>query len=87
MRSAARPLTDESGTTVTVDETSFASVLETTIQGRVFGTSAPWAGSKLTQTKEPFTKMANLLCRLPQIRDRCAAIRDGRPYTRLKDEL
>jgi len=39
-RSAARPLTDESGTIVTVEETSFASVLETTMHERVFGTSA-----------------------------------------------
>jgi hypothetical protein len=57
-RSDTRPFTDESGTTVIVEEISFASVLETTIHGRVLGTSAPRAGSRLTQTKEPFTTKA-----------------------------
>jgi len=36
-RSAARPLTDESGTPLAVAETSFASVLETMMQGAVLG--------------------------------------------------
>lgn len=60
-RSAALPLIDESGTTVTVEEMSFASVLETTMHGRVLGTSAPRAGSRPTQTNEPLTKKASPL--------------------------
>jgi hypothetical protein len=55
-RSAALPLTDERGTTVTVNEMSLASVLETTTHGRVLGTSAPRAGSRLTHTNEPLPR-------------------------------
>ena len=60
-RSAALPATDESGTTVSVEEMSFASVLETTTHGLVLGTSAPRAGSRLTHTNEPLTTRASLL--------------------------
>src|SRR5438093_11249146 len=80
-RSAGRPVTDERGTIVTVEETSFASVLETIMHRRVFGTSAPRAGSGLTQTNEPFTTKANLLYRLEQIRDLSDAIPGARNDT------
>src|SRR3990172_8883028 len=68
-RSAALPFTDESGTTVTVEEMSFASVLETTMHGRVLGTSAPRAGSRLTQTNEPLTTKTSPLYLRGQILD------------------
>ena len=56
--------------TIVIDEEiSFASVLETTMHGRVLGTSAPRAGSKLTQTKEPFTTKAIPLYPCEQILD------------------
>jgi len=48
---------------------SFASVLETTMHGRVLGTSAPRAGSRLTQIKEPLTTRASPLYLREQIRD------------------
>lgn len=66
-RSAGLPCTDESGTTVTVEEMSLASVLETIMHGRVLGTSAPRAGSSLTHTKEPLTTKASLRYRREQI--------------------
>src|SRR5262249_50206955 len=59
----------ERGTMVTVEEISFASVLETTMHGRVLGTSAPRAGSRLTQTKEPFTTKASPLYQRERILD------------------
>src|SRR5438552_11914286 len=68
-RSAARPFTDESGTIVIVEEISFALVLEKKMHGRVLGTSAPRAGSKLTQTKEPFTTKAITLFSCEQFID------------------
>lgn len=51
---------------VTVAERSLASVLETTMHGRVFGTSAPRVGARLTHTNEPLTTKANPLCQREQ---------------------
>jgi hypothetical protein len=60
---------------VTVEEMSLASVLETITHGRVLGTSAPRAGSRLTHTNEPLTTKASLLYLRGQILD----LRDAHP--------
>jgi hypothetical protein len=81
-RSTTLPFTDERGTTVTVEEISFASVRETTTQGRVLGTSAPRAGSRRTHTKEPLTTTASLLCLGEQsldLRDATLVVRNDTP--------
>jgi hypothetical protein len=73
-RSAARPLTDDSGIRVTVEEISLPSVLNTTTHGRVLGTSAPRARSRLTHTREPPTTKASFPYPRRRIRGYCGAI-------------